>query len=198
MPGHKAAKDGLTLLFGGNASGNMKFNPLLIYHPENPRTLKNIAKGSLPVVWMSNPKAWAVVQSLSPVCLFVTLWTVAYQVPLSMGFPRQGYWSGLPFPSPGALPGPGIEPTSPALAGAYPTEPLGKPKNLGFTDHIPGLVFPRLYPRGREIVPGEGYPIQQSFATRQYSGPPPIHGQLSPQHQSSAYATKYYVTHRTH
>ncbi|KAB0342506.1 hypothetical protein FD754_019432 [Muntiacus muntjak] len=67
---YKAAKDRLTLLFGGNASGNMKFNPLLIYHPENPRTLKNIAKGSLPVVWMSNPKAWAVVQSLSPVCLF--------------------------------------------------------------------------------------------------------------------------------
>ena len=141
MPGYKAAKNRLTLLFGGNASGNMKFNPLLIYHPENPRTLKNIAKGSLPVVWTSNPKAWAIVQSLSPVCLFVTPWTVAHQVPLSMGFPRQGYWSGLPFPSPGALPGPGIEPTSPALAGAYPTEPLGNPKNLGFTDHIPGLVF---------------------------------------------------------
>ncbi|KAB0376127.1 hypothetical protein FD755_012770 [Muntiacus reevesi] len=70
MPGYKAAKDRLTLLFGGNASGNMKFNPLLIYHPENPRTLKNIAKGSLPVVWKGNPKAWAVVQSLSPVCLF--------------------------------------------------------------------------------------------------------------------------------
>ena len=67
MPGYKAAKDRLTLLFGGNASGNMKLKPLIIYRPENPRTLKNIAKGSFPVVWKSNPKAWAVVQSQSPV-----------------------------------------------------------------------------------------------------------------------------------
>ena len=46
---------------------------------------------------------------------FVTPWTVAHQAPLSMGFPRQDYWSGLPFPSPGDLPNPGIEPVSPAL-----------------------------------------------------------------------------------
>ena len=45
---------------------------------------------------------------------FVTLWTVARQASLSMGFSRQEYWSGLPFPSPGDLPNPGIEPTSPA------------------------------------------------------------------------------------
>ena len=43
------------------------------------------------------------------------LWTVARQAPPSMGFSRQGYWSGLPFPSPGDLPDPGIEPRSPAL-----------------------------------------------------------------------------------
>ena len=48
--------------------------------------------------------------SLSRVRLFVTPWTVAYQVPPSMGFSRQEYWSGLPFPSPGDLPNPGIEP----------------------------------------------------------------------------------------
>ena len=42
-------------------------------------------------------------------------WTVACQAPLSMGFSRQEYWSGLPFPSPGDLPDPGIEPRSPAL-----------------------------------------------------------------------------------
>ena len=53
--------------------------------------------------------------SLSRVRLFATLWTVALQSPLSMGFPRQGYWSGLPFPSPVDLPDPGVEPTSPAL-----------------------------------------------------------------------------------
>ena len=45
--------------------------------------------------------------------LFVTLWTVARQAPLSMGLPRQDYWSRLPFPSPGDLPNPGIKPTSP-------------------------------------------------------------------------------------
>ena len=55
------------------------------------------------------------VKSLSPVRLFVTPWTVAYQAPLSMGFSRQEYWSGLPFPSPGNLPDPEIEPGSPAL-----------------------------------------------------------------------------------
>ena len=47
--------------------------------------------------------------------LFVTLWTIALQAPLSMGFPRQEYWGGLPFPSPGDLPNPGIKPKSPAL-----------------------------------------------------------------------------------
>ena len=60
---------------------------------------------------------------------YATLWTVACQAPLSMGFPRQEYWSGLPFPSPGHLPDPGIGPASPALAGGFfITEPCGKPK----------------------------------------------------------------------
>ena len=56
-----------------------------------------------------------VVESLSRVQLFVTPWTVAPQAPLSIGFSRQKYWSGLPFPSPGNLPDPGIEPESPTL-----------------------------------------------------------------------------------
>ena len=54
-------------------------------------------------------------KSLSSVQLFVTPWTIAYQAPPSMGFFRQEYWSGLPFPSPGDFPNPGIEPGSPAL-----------------------------------------------------------------------------------
>ena len=54
-------------------------------------------------------------KSLSRVQLFATTWTVAYQASQSMGFFRQEYWSGLPFPSPGDLPDPGIEPGSPAL-----------------------------------------------------------------------------------
>ena len=55
------------------------------------------------------------VKLLSCARLFVTPWTVAYHAPLSMGFSRQEYWSGLPFPSPGDLPDAGIEPGSPAL-----------------------------------------------------------------------------------
>ena len=55
------------------------------------------------------------VKSLSRVRLFATPWTVAYQALLSMGFSWQEYWSGLPFPSPGDLPDPGIKPGSPAL-----------------------------------------------------------------------------------
>ena len=54
-------------------------------------------------------------------------WTGAFQAPLSMGFPRQEYWGRLPFPSPGDLPDPGIEPASPALAGrVFTAEPPGK------------------------------------------------------------------------
>ena len=67
------------------------------------------------------------VKSLSLVQLFATLWTVAHQAPPSMGFSRQEYWSGLPFPSPGGLPDPGIEPRSPALqAEALTSEPTGQ------------------------------------------------------------------------
>ena len=54
-------------------------------------------------------------------------WAIAHQAPLPMGFSRQEYWSGLPFPSPGDLPDPGIEPTSLALqADSLPSEPPGK------------------------------------------------------------------------
>ena len=70
-------------------------------------------------------------QLLIHIWLFVTLWTVSHQTPLSMEFPRQEYWSGLPFPTPGDLPHPGIKPASPtslALAGGFfTTTPYGKP-----------------------------------------------------------------------
>ena len=89
-----------------------------------------------------------VVYSLSCVRLFVIPWTVAHQAPLSMGFSRQEYWSELPFPSPGDLPNPGVEPASSALAGRFfTTEPPGNQINnqyllllgqgllpVGFTD----------------------------------------------------------------
>ena len=71
------------------------------------------------------------VKSLSRVQLFVTLWIVAHQAPLSMGFSRQEYWSGLPFPSPGDLPDPGIEPGSPTLqADPLTFELPGKPQSI--------------------------------------------------------------------
>ena len=76
-------------------------------------------------------------QMISCVQLFATLWTVALQVPLSMGFSRQEYCSGFPFPSPGDLPDPGIEPTTPAYPtladGFFTTVPPGKPR----VGHIP-------------------------------------------------------------
>ena len=71
---------------------------------------------------------------VSCVQLFATLWTVARQAPLSMGFPRQENWNGLPFPPPEDLPDPGIEPVSPvspALAGGFFTTELpGKPIHI--------------------------------------------------------------------
>ena len=67
------------------------------------------------------------VKSLSRVRLFATPWTEAYQAPQAMEFSRQEYWSGLPYPSPGDLPNPGIEPGSPTLqADALPSKPPGK------------------------------------------------------------------------
>ena len=68
----------------------------------------------------------------------MTPWTVAHLAPLSMGFARQEYWSGLPFPSPGDLPDPGIKPESSASqADALPSEPPGKLKS---TDFVAWLV----------------------------------------------------------
>ena len=72
-----------------------------------------------------------VLRRFSRVRLFVTLWTVAHQIHLSMGFSMQEYWSGLPCPPPGDLPNPGIKPlarASPAFqAGSLPTEAPEKP-----------------------------------------------------------------------
>ena len=84
-----------------------------------------------------------VLSGFSHVLLFVTLWTVAYQAPLSTESSRQEYWSGLPCPPPRNLPDPGMEPVSlmsPALqAGSLPLVPRGKP----FPEHrVPHFCFP--------------------------------------------------------
>ena len=79
-------------------------------------TLKSLLQhhsSKAPVLW----------HSLSHVQLIATPWTIACQAPLSMGFSRQEYWNGLPFPSPGDLPNPGMEPESPELqADSLPIE----------------------------------------------------------------------------
>ena len=75
--------------------------------------------------------------------LFGTPWTVAYQAPPSMGFSRQECWGGLPFPSPGDLPDPGIEPWSPTLqADVLPSEPPGKPSEVRVSQSCPTLCDP--------------------------------------------------------
>ena len=86
-----------------------------------------------------------------------TPWTLAHQAPLSMGFPRQEYWSGLPFPSPGDLLDPDIKPRSlmsPALAGRFfTTESPGKPVGLVLTYWKLYSCFPLLFERKLEFFP---------------------------------------------
>ena len=90
------------------------------------------------VRWWSS-KALLLFRSLKDLCvhvwvlghvqLFATPWTVALQALLSMGFPRQEYWSGVPFPPPGDLLSPGTEPPAPALASTFfTTAPPRKPE----------------------------------------------------------------------
>ena len=99
------------------------------------------------------------VKSLSRVRLLATPWTVAYQALPSMGFSRQEYWRGLPFPFPGDLPNPGIEHGSPALqADTLPSEPPGKLLKTQEDLKDPGSI------PGSRRCPGEGNgnPLQYS------------------------------------
>ena len=132
------------------------FNHHILYHP-CPQSFP--ALGFFPMSWLfasgcqssgasastsllpMNAQGWfplkVKVKSLSHVRLFATLWTVAHQVPPSVGFSRQDYWSGLQFPSPGDLSNPGIEPRSPTLqADTLTSEP---PEKLGLTFHLLAL-----------------------------------------------------------
>ena len=117
-------------------------------------------------------------QLLSHAWLLATPWTVAHQAPLSMGFPRQQYWSGLPFPSSGDLPDPGIEPTSPAspaLAGRFfTTEPNSAEKDIKAPNNLKSLHVALfqfrlpIYSFNQDIwtVPGEGNGNPLHFAWR--------------------------------
>ena len=104
----------------------------------------------------------SVSHSLWPhVWLSLTPLTVAHQVPLSMGFPRQGYWSGLPFPSPGNLPDPGIEPMSPAVADGffYPWATWEAQKHLPYCVVV---VCLSVFPTWLQALRAQG-PLSRSF-----------------------------------
>ena len=127
----------------------------------------------------------------SHVWLFVTPWTVACKASLSMRFPRQENWSGFPFPSPGDLPNPGMEPGSPTLqADSLPSEPLGKifkwtkrqktiPRNkeeylriTNHSEHVTGLNLHRKTRRRRTQVPCLSYARHWLGAFQVYGGDP--------------------------
>ena len=112
-------------------------------------------------------------------CLFAFAWTIAGQVPLSMGFPRQEYWSGLSFPSPGDLPCSGIEPVSPAspaLAGGFfITEPPGEPMTLCSNCPFTCLSLSRRHALWRQgpytsciLVVCPGYDLKQYLWKKMY------------------------------
>ena len=93
-----------------------------------------------PVCSLAFPPACMYAQWLSRVWLLATPWTAAHQAPLSMGFSRQEYWSGLPFPPPGDLSDPGLETVSAALqADSLPLSHQGSP---AFSFYTPPFLFP--------------------------------------------------------
>ena len=146
-----------------------------------PANLENsaMATGLEKVSFHSNPKerqcqrmlkVKVKVKSLSRVRLFATLCTVVYQAPLSMGFSRQEYCSGLPFPSPGDLPDPGIEPRSPALqADALISQPPGKPQEcsnyctIALISHASKVMLKTLQARLQKYVNRELPDVQAGF-----------------------------------
>ena len=104
------------------------------------------------------------VKLLSRVRLFATPWAIAYQTPPSMGFSRQEYWSGLLFPSPGALSDPGIEPASPALqADSLPSESPGIGSLFSWNETFCVLLQSR--PSSCVLVSKSGDPSQHFVST---------------------------------
>ena len=130
-----------------------------------------------------DPKVEVLVTQSGPT-LFDPLDCIARQAPLSMGFSRQEYWSGLPFPSPGHLPNPGIEPGSPALqADSLPSEPPGRPSVPDARLHeCPGLVPPSPPCLSSEVKRGRGLFLAPPLLPRggsdlsrlELQSPPPV------------------------
>jgi len=107
-------------------------------------------------------------KSLSHVRLFATPWAVAHQAPRPMGFSRHEYWSGLPFPSLGDLPNPGIEPRSPALqADALPSEPPPAKQGRRFDPWVRKILW------RREWQPALAFLLGKSHGQRSLVGHSP-------------------------
>ena len=109
--------------------------------PENPHIRFKCSDFSSWLPWMILVLLLCILSHFSCVRLFATSWTIAHQAPLSMGFPRQEYWSGLPCPPPGDLPHPGMETTSPVSptfqVDSLPLSCWGSPLYA----HIPGIII---------------------------------------------------------
>ena len=104
----------------------------------------------------------------SHVQLFATIWTVALHVPLSTGFSRQGYWSGLPCPPPGDLPDQGLKSLSPAApALQVDSLPLGHRGNLAFVYLVLFDLFPPIEIVDRVITSSSSQKINRNFETRE-------------------------------
>ena len=108
----------------------------------------------------------------SHVQLFVTLWTVARQAPLSMGFSRQEYWSGLPCLPPGDLPNPGIETVSPAAPVLQADSLPGKPINNNSIISITKSLFNIISNHEEDEAPGK-YKDQQVIVCRDHKNSVP-------------------------
>ena len=114
-------------------------------------------------------------KSLSRVRLFVTPWTVAHRAPLSVGFSRQEYWSGFPFPSPGDLPDPGIEHRSPALqADALTSDPPEQTPKKRAVDirsgYLPNTGIESKSPALRVVVSSPAEPQQKAINSTRRRG----------------------------
>ena len=105
----------------------------------------------------------------------MTPWTVSRQAPLFMGFPRQEYWNGSPFPSPGDLPDPGIEPVSPALAGgSLPLSHLGSPKlihSFQFSLSVVSDSFATSWTVATQVPLSMGFPRQEYWNGLPFTSP---------------------------
>ena len=117
-----------------------------------------------------------VLSHFSRVQLCVTPWTVAHQAALSVGFSRQGPWSGLPCPPPGDLPNPGIEPKSPALqADSLPAEPQGKPiYNISFMFFLIRFLKSDFLEKKRKENRGLGSGVERGGSSLACPSPPSL------------------------